>query len=528
MRTELVERTMNGLWRLALVVVCVVLTSVSSRAQDESRYYRLETVVSNRAETASRDPNWRPDRTGVPLEIGGMVPTADGGLMVAIRRGEIWKIHNPRIEAPAVLRMTRFAEGLHEPLGLLPLGDDWLVAQRGEVTRLVDRDGDGEADRYLTWAHGWGVTGNYHEYAYGPQRDGDGRWWITLNVGIGDGAEAHAPYRGWALACDETGAWEPMCTGFRSPSGLGTDAAGRMYVTDQQGDWIGTCSLLHLRPGVFFGHPRGLEANPHPDATWPTVGEVPSGLTWPEAMQRVKRLQPPAVWFPYKKAGQSATDIVCDLSDGEFGPFSGQLFVGEFRLSGVLRVALEEVDGQMQGACFPFRSGFASGVFRLCMTEEGELYAGLTNRGWSSLGDSSYGIQRLEWTGETPFEIHHIEAKPYGFDLVLTDDVDAGSLVDSNAIEVSSYTYRLHRTYGSDEVDGRDCEARFMVDPHDPRRVQLRVDGLRELYVHEIRCRGLRSARGEPLLHPTGFYTLNRIPRTDAPRDTVEPTDREE
>ncbi|MEZ6108088.1 MAG: hypothetical protein R3B96_18750 [Pirellulaceae bacterium] len=88
-------------------------------------------------------------------------------------------------------------------------------------------------------------------------------------------------------------------------------------------------TLLHLRPGVFFGHPRGLEAQPASRRLVLTVGEVPSGLTWPEAMQRVKRLQPPAVWFPYKKAGQSATDIVCDLSD-EFGPFSGQLFVGEF------------------------------------------------------------------------------------------------------------------------------------------------------------------------------------------------------
>ncbi|MEZ6108089.1 MAG: hypothetical protein R3B96_18755 [Pirellulaceae bacterium] len=127
------------------------------------------------------------------------------------------------------------------------------------------------------------------------------------------------------------------------------------------------------------------------------------------------------------------------------------------------------------------------------MTEEGELYAGLTNRGWSSLGDSSYGIQRLEWTGETPFEIHHIEAKPYGFDLVLTDDVDAGSLVDSNAIEdflvhvpTSPYLQERRRSMAAIASQGS-----WWI---------RTIRGSRcawtdfENCIHEIRCRGLRSA----------------------------------
>ena len=45
------------------------------------------------------------------------------------------------------------------------------ATQRSEVTRLRDTDGDGVADEYLTAAKGWGVSGNYHEYAYGPVFD---------------------------------------------------------------------------------------------------------------------------------------------------------------------------------------------------------------------------------------------------------------------------------------------------------------------------------------------------------------------
>ena len=39
---------------------------------------------------------------------------------------------------------------------------------------FADTDGDGSADEYLAAAKGWGVSGNYHEYAYGPAFDKDG------------------------------------------------------------------------------------------------------------------------------------------------------------------------------------------------------------------------------------------------------------------------------------------------------------------------------------------------------------------
>ncbi|MFM7428450.1 MAG: hypothetical protein ACKO1F_00975, partial [Flammeovirgaceae bacterium] len=58
------------------------------------------------------------------------------------------------------------------------------TAQRSELTRIADTDGDGVADDYATAAKGWGVTGHYQEYAYGPKPDGDGTFWLTLNTGL--------------------------------------------------------------------------------------------------------------------------------------------------------------------------------------------------------------------------------------------------------------------------------------------------------------------------------------------------------
>ena len=53
---------------------------------------------------------------------------------------------------------------------------------------------------------------------------------------------------------------------------------------------------------------------------------------------------------------------------------------------------------------------------------------------------------------------------------------------------------------------------RARVSP-DGLRVRLRVEGLRPLYVHELRADGVVSASGAQLAHPDAYYTLNRIPR---------------
>ena len=46
----------------------------------------------------------------------------------------------------------------------------------------------------------------------------------------------------------------------------------------------------------------------------------------------------------------------------------------------------------------------------------------------------------------------------------------------------------------------------------DGMNVRLVIDGLKPLYVHELRTTGLKSASGRALDHPNAWYTLNRIP----------------
>ncbi len=106
-----------------------------------------------------------------------------------------------------------------------------------------------------------------------------------------------------------------------------------------------------------------------------------------QALRSSTAFVPPAVWLPYNKMGRSATDLELIDCDGRFGRFDGQFLVGEFTNSGINRVFLEKVGGDYQGACFPFLDGFPAAVFRLEFAPDGSLFVGMTNRGWSSLGN---------------------------------------------------------------------------------------------------------------------------------------------
>jgi hypothetical protein len=478
--------------------------------QAEEYYDRFEILTAS-SPSAPRSKEWQPGE-GLALEISGMAWTADGRLAVTIRKGEVWLIDGADSDSVDGISYKRFASGLHEPLGLLQDGDGFLVAQRTEVTRLRDTDGDDVADEYLTVASGWNVSGAYHGYTYGPERDGQGRLWVTTNIDLGDLADNDAAWRGWGLTINADGSVTGQAAGMRSPSGLGANREGDLFYSDQQGTWMPATPIHHLRPGVFYGNTSGLASQNLPGSRLHLSAEVPEGNLYPDALAQLPELSPPAVWLPYNKVGRSATDIQVIDQDGRFGPFDGQLLVGEFTNVEVNRVFLEKVEGEYQGACFRFLDKFPSAVFRLSFGPDGSLYVGMTNRGWSSLGNRAYGLVRVRWNGETPFEIKEMRAKPDGFELEFTQVVDFEKASDARSYRMNNYTYLYSRAYGSDELDKNENLITEAIVSDDRMSVYLKVEGLKPLYVHEVHAEGVANLNGESLLHASAYYTLNRIP----------------
>jgi hypothetical protein len=489
------------------------------------------------AKPATEDDYYKLLRFDVPrgevLEAGAIEILPDGKVAVGTRRGEIWLIHNAYAKDPKKAKFTRFAHGLHEVLGLGQKAGWLYVTQRPELSRIKHANGSpkkgsnrlnsrgrtpssdpfsGKANLFETVSDGWEVSGDYHEYALGSRCDKEGNVWITLC--LTGSFTSDCKFRGWAVKVTPEGKMIPIMSGVRSPGGVGFNAEGDVFYTDNQGPWNGACNLKQVVVGGFAGHPESFKWYKEKEARY--LGPAPkvpkSGSRIMTEAKKIPQLVPPAVIFPYGKMGQSASGIDCDLSGGKFGPFAKQLFVGDQTHSTVMRVFLEKVDGRYQGVCFPFRQGFGSGCVPVRFGKDGSLFVGGTNRGWGSRGNKSFAIERLVWTGKVPFEIHEMRARKDGFELTFTQPVDPATAGKVSSYQMKTFTYIYQASYGSPEVDQTTPKITKAAVGKDHKSVRLWVNGLQIGHVHDLALAGVRSAEGQPLLHPQAYYTLNYIP----------------
>ncbi len=505
---------------IILTLVALMAVFVVNGQGSEDDYFRIVRISS-------------PE--GTLLEVGGLAVLPNGNLAVATRRGDVFMVENPTGTQPY---FTLFASGLHEVLGLAYHEGSLYCAQRSELTRLADTNFDGRADVYET-VYAWPLSGHYHEYSFGPKFAPDGSMFVSGNVAFGDEewwrGESRVPWRGWTMHISQDGKMEPWATGMRSPAGLGI-IDGELFYTDNQGDWVGSGGMWHVKKGIFAGHPAGLrwtgqEGSPLDLTTDELYAEVdprqkrdengryikPENVikedyhTLFEIKEKFPEVQLPAVWLPHGVLGISNSDIQV-IPDGNFGPFAGQILIGDQGQSKIMRVFLEEVNGEYQGAAWDFRSGFQSGVLRMAWAPDGSLFVGETNRGWGSAGDANEGLQRLVYTGKIPFEMNEVHARPDGFEISFTKPFDPETARDLASYYVQSYVYKYHPVYGSPPVDMSAANIVGVKVGADNQSLRIVIEDPKQYYVHRISMEGLRSADGNPLLHKEVYYTLNNIP----------------
>lgn len=516
--------------RIAVVVLCAGWLAAVSAAGDEPAY-RVEEITL-------------PQEMSPEASAAAFSPS--GQLYVANRHGDVW------VYAPASGQWRRFAHGFHEPLGLLaPSDTEVYVAHKPELTRLRDTDRDGAADEYETVADGWAATDNWHEHTFGLRRDEAGNF--VLALGLADTAGpinvlrprvpldfssiaqekklSLGPYQGWVIKIRPDGAITPWASGFREPCGVGVSPAGEIFITDQQGDYIPSSALIHVERGKFYGHPASLKWDERRRGKKFTLDALATMRT------------PPSVYLPHGSMGGSPGEPVWDETEGRFGPFVGQAFIGDFTKL-ISRVDLERVHGDWQGACFSFlrdavgtealaansgannlvapagaeglkyfrdtapREGtpLRQGNMRMAFAPDGSLYVAQTTRGWGP-GD---GLQRIVWTGETPFEIAAMRLTQRGFRLRFTSQAEARSAADTANYRLSRFRYVYHEHYGSPRVDQETLNVTAARLQAAGEEVELEIDRLDPGYIYELEVNGVSSAEGRVMQHPHAYYTLNR------------------
>ncbi len=464
-------------------------------AEAESEYYKMVEV---------------PIPEGMAVEAGSFEVMPDKKrLAVATRRGDIFMVQGAFDEHPQPV-YEKFASGLDEVFGMAYRDGAMTITQQAEVTRVTDLDQDGLADQFETLGDVWGFR-HYHELAFGSKPDAEGNVWVALC--LSESYHSKAPFRGWCLKVTPEGKTIPVCSGIRSPCGIGPNEHGVMFYAESQGPWNGSCSLKVLQPGGFMGHPISFNSYELAPEMGPAPIEPNSNSRLEIERKRVKELVPYAVVFPYKRMGRSISGFVVDRTGGKFGPFENQIFIGDFSLGVVMRATTEKINGVWQGACYPFREGFDTGLLALQFTPQGDLIAGGTNRGWPVRGPRAYAIQRLDWTGKLPFEIKTVTARPDGFRLTFTKPVDPQVAARADVYQMATFTHIYQQGYGSPEVDQATPQVTSVNVSSDRMQVDLVVQGRVQGHVHEFHLPQMRSADDDPLLHADAYYTLNEIPR---------------
>jgi hypothetical protein len=505
MKSNQIKSSMRSINYILILFVAILGMQTISYAQEspkEEDFFKINKL---------RSPE------GTLLEVGGLCTMPDGNLAIATRRGDVYIVENPTSPKPY---FRKFASGLHELLGIAYKNGSLYVAQRGELTRLQDANMDGKADIFET-IYAWPLSGNYHEYSYGPKIAPDGSFYVTLNLGFGDvwwSGTSFVPWRGWALHIFEDGRMEPWATGLRSPCGISM-IDGELFYTDNQGDWMGSGSIMPVKKGAFLGNPGGLvwtnmpnsplkltqeaifsKVNPRIEFSEdgrrakPENIEKESFKTLADIKKEVPELQMPTVWLPHGVLGISNSEIV-KIPKGVFGPFEEQLLVGDQGQSKISRVFMEKVKGELQGCAWDFRSGFQSGVLRMSWANDGSLFVGETNRGWGSAGEANEGMQRLYWNSFMPFEMKTVKAMPDGFEIEFTKPIDKKKATNLSSYLVESFNYKYTPVYGSPPVNLKKCPVKGVKVSEDGLTVRIIVGDLRQYYIHKISLDGIRVVR---------------------------------
>ncbi len=413
------------------------------------------------------------------IRCSGLDFFSDGTTMaVCSVSGDVWLVRNVD-DALDKVTWQRFATGLFQPLGLKIVKDKVYVLGRDQITRLHDANNDGEADYYENFNNDYAAFTSYHEFALDLQVDSKGNFYFAKGGDLGD---ARHPHHGSVIKISPDGTTcEPYARGLRAPNGMGMGPHDEISVSDNEGNWVPASRFSIVKQGGFYGHVFTAHANPKPTT-----------------------YDNPVCWLPKSIDNSSGGQVWC--TSDKWGPFQGDMLHMSYGHCYLMKVLLDQVDGEYQGGVVLFPFKFETGVMRARFNaRDGQLYAtGLSV--WQSDGAKVGRVFRVRHTGEPVHLPTKLHATKKGLEITFTSPLDAKSVADVQNWGIKQWNYRWTSDYGSKHYKVSDPEATgedevaiagVKLSP-DRKTVFLEIPAIRPVMQMKISC-NIAAADGTPI-----------------------------
>lgn len=348
----------------------------------------------------------------------------DGSALVCTMQGDVWHVsglETGRSHGGTAI-WKRFASGLHQPLGLIVADDGIFVQCRDQLTRLVDLNGDQEADFYECYSNAFQTSAAGHDYVCGLQRDSDGNFYTASGN------------QGLIRISADGQIVDVVATGFRNPDGIGMTPDGFLTVPVSEGGWTPASAINEVRIPTSHSPIHSQDLPPHFGFHGPRNNEPP---------------ELPLAYLPRGIDNSSGGQVTAESV--RFGPLAGQLLHLSFGTGSWFLVLRDEVNGQRQGAVIPLTGDFPSGVHRgRFRTSDGQLYvSGM--KGWGTYTPGDGCFQRVRFTGDlcqipTGFHVHE---NGIMVDFAHALDAEVASRLTGQFAQC--WNYRYSGAYGSPE-----------------------------------------------------------------------------
>ncbi|MDB5102946.1 MAG: hypothetical protein JWP91_635 [Fibrobacteres bacterium] len=393
-------------------------------------------------------------------------------------------------------------------VGLTVVNDKIYVSDRDGFYEIANIDNPTDLTKNRTKIASWPDTTtwangkSWHQFVFDPIY-WQGNFYAPYSGSIRPGGPSDAPastsYSGAFLKWDMTGKLQKVAGGLRSPNGVNMAPNGDMFVADNQGSWLPSSTFMHIKPGKFYGHRQSPKRD--------SVGAITKAFApnWAESLPYER----PTAWLDHGTLRSSPSQPIYV----EKGRFLGDWLLGDENNPGLVRIALDDVEGTYNGAVFWFGKGIgSSAVSRMAWGKDGSLYMG-TIQGlgnWPGTTEKKPIYKLTPKTTTTAFDMKAVRHLNDGVEIIFTDPVDASTITIGN-FPVTQWNYTRKEEYGQGKGPAEARTVSATEISADGKRVHLKIAGLKDDYVTYFKLGAVKSATGASLWNNECWYTLNKL-----------------